>query len=93
MSCTSNREVRRYPRQGRVGKRRVGERSGMNFVRFEAAEPNARGAHSGIFGLANDLAFRNVLSDADREWLRQQNVWGDAAYPDPERAICQDSSR
>ncbi len=55
----------------------------MEFVRFESPTPNRRGAHIGIFGLANGLAHRDLLSGQDREWLAFSNAWGDAAYTDP----------
>lgn len=55
----------------------------MEFVRFESPTPNGRGAHIGIFGLANGLAHRDLLSSQDREWLATSNAWGDTAYADP----------
>lgn len=55
----------------------------MEFVRFESPTPNGRGAHIGIFGLANGLAHRDLLSSQDREWLATSNAWRDTAYADP----------
>ncbi len=55
----------------------------MEFVRFESPLPNGRGAHIGVFGLANGLAREGRLGAQDREWLAVSNAWGDAAYPDP----------
>lgn len=53
------------------------------YLRFEAAVPNARGVHVGIFGLANSLARSMQLSPEDWTWWRENNDWLDAAYPDP----------
>ncbi|MCQ2001040.1 hypothetical protein [Arthrobacter zhaoxinii] len=55
----------------------------QEFVRYEATEPNARGARIGIFGLANGLAMEGRLSREDYEWWTSANVWYDDAYPDP----------
>jgi hypothetical protein len=53
------------------------------YVRFEAAEPNARGAHIGIFGLANGLARDGHLTPDEWAWWRAGNDWFEAAYTDP----------
>lgn len=55
----------------------------MKYVRYEAASPNTRGHHTGVFGLANGLLRRGELAPDDQEWLRANNRWIDAAYPDP----------
>lgn len=55
----------------------------MLYVRYEAAAPNARGHHTGIFGLANGLRRRGELTPEDREWLQANNSWLDEAYTDP----------
>ena len=55
----------------------------MRFVRFEATTPNARGAHIGVFGLANGLRSAGRLTEADLSWLTANNAFGNAAYPDP----------
>ncbi|KAD3633086.1 hypothetical protein GD627_09605 [Arthrobacter yangruifuii] len=57
--------------------------AGQEFIRYQAAEPNARGARIGIFGLANALAGEGVLSREDYEWWRSSNTWYNDAYPDP----------
>lgn len=53
------------------------------FVRYEANEPNARGARIGIFGLANALAREGRLSPEDHKWWATSNAWYNDAYPDP----------
>ena len=55
----------------------------MRFVRFEATTPNARGAHIGIFGLANGLRSAHRLTEADLQWLTVNNAYGNDAYVDP----------
>jgi hypothetical protein len=55
----------------------------VRFIRYEASTPNARGAHIGVFGLANGLRSANRLTAADLDWLKTNNAYGDAAYPDP----------
>jgi hypothetical protein len=55
----------------------------MKFLRYESPAPNQRGAHIGIFGLANGLRSDGRLQPADLRWLHASNAWGDAAYPDP----------
>lgn len=55
------------------------------FVRYQATEPNARGASIGIFGLANALAAEGKLNQEDYEWWTNANVWYEDAYPDPGR--------
>lgn len=57
--------------------------SDHEFVRYQAAEPNHRGAKIGIFGLANGLAREGALTDEDYQWWARANAWFDAAYPDP----------
>ncbi|HEX8306208.1 MAG TPA: hypothetical protein VF612_15130 [Jatrophihabitans sp.] len=52
-------------------------------MRYESAVLDARGAHPGIFGLANGLARSGTLSAADWAWWRASNDWYDAAYRDP----------
>lgn len=53
------------------------------FVRYESPTPNRRGAHTGVFGLANGLRADGLLSPDDLAWLNAANARGDAAYPDP----------
>jgi hypothetical protein len=55
----------------------------MRYLRYEATTPNSRGAHTGIFGLANGLARGGKLTAADHDWWRTNNAWYDAAYRDP----------
>jgi len=55
----------------------------VRFLRYESATANERGAHPGIFGLANGLAHSGRLSTADWAWWRASNDWYDAAYRDP----------
>jgi hypothetical protein len=59
--------------------------TGARYVRYEATVPNARGAHVGVFGLANGLARSGRLNATDQAWWRAANDWFDAAYPDPGR--------
>lgn len=53
------------------------------YVRFEAADANARGVRHGVFGLANGLAHAGRLSDEDHAWWRRSNDWMNDAYADP----------
>jgi hypothetical protein len=55
----------------------------VQYIRFEAADVNSRGVHTGVFGLANGLAHSNVLSVEDWSWWRANNDWYDGAYLDP----------
>jgi hypothetical protein len=55
----------------------------VELVRFESAEPNARGHHPGVFGLANGLARAGLLTAEEHAWWRRSNDWCDAAYRDP----------
>ena len=55
----------------------------MLYLRYQSATANARGAHPGIFGLANGLARSGLLTEEDRAWWRANNDWFDAAYPNP----------
>jgi hypothetical protein len=55
----------------------------MRFIRYEASTPNPRGAHIGVFGLANGLRSANRLTAADLHWLAVNNAYGNAAYTDP----------
>ena len=55
----------------------------MLYIRYESPTPNSRGAHPGIFALANGLARSGRLSATDWSWWRSNNDWLDAAYPDP----------
>ena len=55
----------------------------MIYVRYEAARPNHRGHHPGVFALANGLARSGSLTPADWTWWRTSNDWFNAAYPDP----------
>ncbi|MGC5167357.1 hypothetical protein [Luteimicrobium sp. DT211] len=56
---------------------------GLELVRLEAVEPNRRGHHPGVFGLANGLARAGFLTLEDQVWWRRNNDWCDAAYLDP----------
>ncbi|MCP3804834.1 hypothetical protein NLX83_36765 [Allokutzneria sp. A3M-2-11 16] len=58
----------------------------MIYLRYESPSPNARGAHTGVFGLANGLARAGTLSPDDWAWWRANNDWFDEAYPDPGKA-------
>lgn len=53
------------------------------YVRYEATTPNARGHHTGIFGLANGLLRRGELDPEDQAWLQANNSWIDETCPDP----------
>lgn len=55
----------------------------MDFVRYCALEPNARGVRPGVFALANGLANAGRLSAAEHSWWRESNDWYTAAYPLP----------
>ena len=55
----------------------------MRFIRYGASMPNARGAHIGVFGLANGLRSANRLTAADLDWLALNNAFGNAVYTDP----------
>ncbi len=53
------------------------------FVRFQSPTPNRRGVHIGVFGLANTLARRGELTDAEHAIWRAGDDWYNNAYPDP----------
>lgn len=53
------------------------------YIRFDSAVVNLRGTHTGIFGLVNGLARTGRLSPDELAWVRRNNDWFDAAYPDP----------
>lgn len=55
----------------------------MWFVRYQSAEPNARGTQPGIFALANGLARTGELCDADLAWWRASNDALELVYIDP----------
>lgn len=61
----------------------TGSERRAEFVRYESPTPHRRGAHTGIFGLANGLRADGLLSPDDLAWLNAANARGDAAYPDP----------
>jgi hypothetical protein len=54
------------------------------YVRYQRPTPNARGHHTGIFGLVNGLAHAGALSSAERAFWRKHNDWYEAnlTYPD-----------
>lgn len=53
------------------------------YIRYQSPQPNSRGAFAGIFGLANDLARRGLLTEAEYADWRAGNDWYNTAYPDP----------
>ena len=55
----------------------------VRYLRYQAATPNTRGVHVGIFGLANGLARDGLLNATDHAWWVASNAWYDTAYPDP----------
>ncbi|WP_417234601.1 hypothetical protein [Arthrobacter sp.] len=55
----------------------------MDYVRFQSAVPNRRGTFPGVFALANGLAAKGMLSDADLAWHLEANLTANALYPDP----------
>ena len=55
----------------------------MEYVRFEAPEPNSCGFRTGVFGPANGLAHSKGLSVEDWAWWRVNNDWFNDAYIDP----------
>ncbi|GAA4845520.1 hypothetical protein GCM10023221_24820 [Luteimicrobium xylanilyticum] len=59
---------------------------GVDVVRFESAEPNARGHRPGVFALANGLARAGLLTAEEHAWWRRSNDWCNRAYPDPSTA-------
>lgn len=63
------------------------------YRRFESAAPNKRGAHPGVFALANGLAAAGVLSAVDFGWWEDANVRASQAYLDPTtvRSDCYDA--
>lgn len=54
------------------------------YVRRQRPTPNARGHHTGIFGLVNGLARAGALSSAEWTFWRTHNDWYEAnlTYPD-----------
>jgi len=57
------------------------------YRRFESAVPNRRGAHPGVFALANGLAAAGVLSAADFTWWRDANDRANKTYVDPSTVL------
>ena len=57
----------------------------LQFVRYRSAVPNRRGAHPGVFALANGLAAGGRLTAADHEWWVARNAEAERLYPDPTR--------
>lgn len=55
----------------------------VDYVRFQASEPNRRMSYPGVFALANGLAHSGRLSAADQAWWRTHNDLMNAAYTDP----------
>ncbi|MFD7307550.1 hypothetical protein [Promicromonospora sp. NPDC059942] len=55
----------------------------VEYVRYEAREPNRRMSYPGVFALANGLAHSGRLSETDRAWWRTHNDLMNAAYVDP----------
>lgn len=55
----------------------------MRFIRFQAAVPNQRGVHIGVFGLVNGLASDGRLTDEQERFRRQGNDWYNANYTNP----------
>lgn len=53
------------------------------YRRFESAAPNRRGAHPGVFALANGLAEEDRLSAADLTWWQDANARAHQSYVDP----------
>jgi hypothetical protein len=56
---------------------------GSVFIRFQAPTPGRDGLHAGVFGLANGLAKKGLLSDQEHAVWRAGNDWFNAAYADP----------
>ncbi|GAA1412571.1 hypothetical protein AUR04nite_10040 [Glutamicibacter uratoxydans] len=57
------------------------------YIRFQSPKKNHRGIHVGIFGLANSLGNRGLLSEEEHRLWRSMNDWYNAAYPDPTAAF------
>jgi hypothetical protein len=57
------------------------------FVRFQSAVPNRRGAFPGVFALANGLARDHRLTPEDAAWLRASNDRANTDYPDPSSIV------
>ncbi|GGU19287.1 hypothetical protein [Lentzea flava] len=55
----------------------------FRYVRFQAAQPNARGAFAGVFGLFNGLARSGRLTEEQESFRRVNNAWFNEAYTDP----------
>jgi hypothetical protein len=55
----------------------------IQYVRFQAAQPNRRGHFTGVFGLINGLAQEGRLTDEQESFRRSNNTWYNEAYPDP----------
>ena len=55
----------------------------LRYVRYQAAESNARGAFPGVFGLVNGLGRSGRLTEEQESFRRTNNAWYDAAYTDP----------
>ncbi|MBE7187993.1 hypothetical protein [Jatrophihabitans endophyticus] len=53
------------------------------YVRYQAAVPNRRGTHPGVFALCNGLARAGALSADDHRWWRASNDAFERAYRDP----------
>jgi hypothetical protein len=57
------------------------------FHRFQSAVPNGRGRFPGVFAMTNGLLRAGLLSDADEEWVREENARGELAYTDPSSVV------
>lgn len=55
----------------------------VEYVRYEATEPNRRVTYPGVFALANGLAHTKRLTPEDWTWWRTHNDLMNDAYPDP----------
>jgi hypothetical protein len=55
----------------------------LRYVRYQSAEPNARGIFPGVFMLVNVLGKGGQLTAEQESFRRRSNDWYDAAYPDP----------
>lgn len=63
---------------------RLNERQPLvEYVRYEATEPNRRMTYPGVFALANGLAHTKRLTPEDLTWWRTHNDLMNDAYPDP----------
>lgn len=55
----------------------------LRYVRYQAAEPNARGTFPGLFGLVNGLWRAGQLTEEQASFRRTSGDWYNAAYTDP----------